>query len=985
MFEAGALIYRIQAVGAKVFAQELSEADRAAKAAATGTKQAGQAVDAFGRQLDRARPSVKQIAAEIRGMSQEAQQAAREVGMPIAAVGAAMVAVAGLAVKAATDWESAWAGVRKTVDGTDEELAAVEAGLRDLARELPASHIEIAAVAEAAGQLGVKTKDIVAFTRTMVDLGETTNLTADEAATSLAQLMNIMQTAPEDVGRLGAAVVALGNNGASTERDIVQMAQRIAGAAKIIGLTEGETLGLANALASVGIEVEAGGTAISRIMIDIAKAVSEGGEGLQEWADVAGVSADEFAAKFKASPAEALAIVVEGMGELDARGGDVFAMLERLGQSDVRVTRALLNLANSGDNLRRSLTLGNRAWGENLALQEEAEKRYATAASKIQVAQNATYDMAIELGDHLIPFVVGAAEGIKTLSEFVGGLPDPVQGGVAVIGALTGVILVLGGVALLAVPKIVQFRTSLATLAAQMPLTAAAARSLGGFLAGPWGVALALASAGALMLSNHLDSLKASSKEAQASLSATFGSGESILATFNKGGLNELFPGMKTQLSDIRDLINDITTADWSLRDMSVSPQRLDRTRETLRRIGDELATLAQNDLPAAHRAFMDLAEGTDGSDESLAALLNTMPAYKSELIAAATEAGVYNEAMTEARKNQVLLEFAQREGVAVTESAAAAYVEAAQEVRNLEGDLEDLLDVINEANHTGQDAVTANLEYRQSLADIDEVIKRGREGQKGFVNTLNRSTEAGRENWEMLIELAEKAEENAQAQYDLEIKTLGAEEATRKFQERLEKSQQAILDRAKGLGATNEQLEFIKENIFSIPDETEWELILEIAKAQTGLDDFIKKNDGRTVRLGVGIYANKQVPLADGRFNPKANGDFAPRMSQQTAQMQRAGSYVIWAEDETEGETFIPHAPSKRKQAEEYLAQTAELFGGVYLPAGRRMADGDLRRGQAGSGLPPKFEIEGRLDLGDGLEARIVGTVKDVIRGAQN
>src|SRR5690606_6391835 len=147
---------------------------------------------------------------------------------------------------------------------------------------------------------------------------------ADQAATSLAQFMNIMQTAPEDVGRLGAAVVDLGNNGASTEAQIVDMAQRIAGAGAIVRLTEGEVLGIANAVASVGIEAEAGGSAISRVLIDISTDVAENGEKLQEWAKLAGMSADEFAQAWRTDAGGALAKVVEGLGRVNAAGGDVF-------------------------------------------------------------------------------------------------------------------------------------------------------------------------------------------------------------------------------------------------------------------------------------------------------------------------------------------------------------------------------------------------------------------------------------------------------------------------------------------------------------------------------------------------------------------------------------------------------------------------------------------------------------------------------------
>src|SRR5690606_25734010 len=156
-----------------------------------------------------------------------------------------------------------FAGVRKTVDATEAEFAELEKGIRDMAKEIPAAATEIAAVAEAAGQLGIQKNAILGFTRTMVDLGVATNMTSDQAATALARLANITQMSQQEFDRLGSAIVALGNNLATTESEIVEMGLRIAGAGAQIGLTEAQILGFAAALSSVGIEAEAGGTAIS--------------------------------------------------------------------------------------------------------------------------------------------------------------------------------------------------------------------------------------------------------------------------------------------------------------------------------------------------------------------------------------------------------------------------------------------------------------------------------------------------------------------------------------------------------------------------------------------------------------------------------------------------------------------------------------------------------------------------------------------------
>lgn len=161
--------------------------------------------------------------------------------------------------KAAIDWESAFAGVKKTndevVDSTGKVVYSyddLEKGLRDLAKELPSSHQEIAAVAETAGQLGVQTENVKSFTKTMIDMGESTSMSAETAATEMARFANITGMSQDKFSNLGSAMVDLGNNFATTEGEVSSMALRLAGAGKQIGMSEGDILGFAAALSSVG-------------------------------------------------------------------------------------------------------------------------------------------------------------------------------------------------------------------------------------------------------------------------------------------------------------------------------------------------------------------------------------------------------------------------------------------------------------------------------------------------------------------------------------------------------------------------------------------------------------------------------------------------------------------------------------------------------------------------------------------------------------
>jgi TP901 family phage tail tape measure protein len=395
---------------------------------------------------------------QFKGFVQANRSHMEMIGKGALTMGAAAVAGLGLAAKAAMDWESAWAGVTKTVDGTPAQMDELEKSLRGLAKTLPATHEEIAGVAEAAGQLGVARENVVGFTKTMVDLGETTNLTADEAATSIAQISNVMGTMDREgavgVERFSSTLVALGNAGASTEAEILEMAKRIAGAGKLVGASESDVLALSNAMASLGIEAQLGGGVMSRVMQRMYEDVKGGGEGLDNLAKVAGVSAKDFATAFETDPVRAVDMMVKGFGRIKDEGGNVISTMGDLGIKGTEETGVILRLAGAGDILTDSLKLGDSAWESNSALAEEAAKRYETTESKVKVAWNNIKDAAIEAGAVLLPMIAGIAEGAASVAQAFGNLPEPVKGALTVLGGVGGVALLGAGAFLTLTPKV---------------------------------------------------------------------------------------------------------------------------------------------------------------------------------------------------------------------------------------------------------------------------------------------------------------------------------------------------------------------------------------------------------------------------------------------------------------------------------------------------------------------------------------------------
>lgn len=389
-------------------------------------------------------------------------------GEKLSAFSAASISALTLSAKSAIDFEDAFAGVEKTVDGTKEQMEELKQGIRDMAKEIPSSTTEISAVAEAAGQLGIKTENILDFSKAMIDLGNSTNLTADEAASQLAKFANITQMSQKDFDKLGSTIVDLGNKYATTEADIVSMAMRLAGAGKQVGFSEAEILGLATALSSVGIEAEMGGSAISKAMVKMQNAVEQGGKkldtvlkktgmtlrelelmsandsmgfkelsqsigmtstelkqlitagtNLEDFAKVSGMTTEQFKKAWKEDAAGALSEFIKGLGDAKNKGESAITMLSEMGLTEVRLRDSLLRAANAGTLFNDAINTGTQAWKNNTALTNEANKRYDTLKSKIKIAINKLKDMAITLGNKLMPSIEKVIEGLgKWIDKF---------------------------------------------------------------------------------------------------------------------------------------------------------------------------------------------------------------------------------------------------------------------------------------------------------------------------------------------------------------------------------------------------------------------------------------------------------------------------------------------------------------------------------------------------------------------------------------
>lgn len=350
------------------------------------------------------------------GVEKAGVKAFKAVAAAAVSAGTAVVGVGTMSAQAGIKYESAFAGVKKTTEATTQEYAQMRAEILAMTRDIPAAADEIAEVAEAAGQLGIEKENLLSFSRTMIDMGESTNLSAGEAASDLAKFANIVKMSADNYDRLGSVIVDLGNNFATTESDIVSMGMNIASAGELAGFTEPQIMAVSTAISSVGIEAEAGGSAISKMIKRVQVAVETGSKDLKDYASVAGMSVNEFQEAFSEDALTAVAAFIGGLNDVERNGKSATVILDEMGLTEVRLSNTLLSLANADGLLLDAVETANTAWEENTALMKEAAQRYDTTESKIAIMQNGFTEMGIVMYDQ---FNEPLREGIDVITDLV--------------------------------------------------------------------------------------------------------------------------------------------------------------------------------------------------------------------------------------------------------------------------------------------------------------------------------------------------------------------------------------------------------------------------------------------------------------------------------------------------------------------------------------------------------------------------------------
>lgn len=385
---------------------------------------------------------------------------------------AAFLSMGTAAAKAAIDYESNIANIRRVVKDLSEGTIQ---DLKDIAVETGSAFKDISDYASIGGALGLAEEDLSRFTKTMVDLNTATGgvFAGEEGAKGIAVFLKQLNLGIDQAENFGSAIAVIGDRYADIGDETVNVATRLTGLSAIIDTNQYELIGLAGVMADLGLATDSNANGINRAFLQIDKTISGGvknsKEKLEEMAEVAGMTSEEFkktwgqdavdtflrftdglkssvfneindaiknstgevnkyadalglsAEQFERlwnkDSSKAFDMYLDALGEMDEEGVVAAKVLGDLGISSVNTAQTLLRLAGNGNEVRKAIELTEDAWNKNTALTEKAGTIYETTAYKLKGMWESIKQLGDSLGGELLPYIKDFADNITDLTR----------------------------------------------------------------------------------------------------------------------------------------------------------------------------------------------------------------------------------------------------------------------------------------------------------------------------------------------------------------------------------------------------------------------------------------------------------------------------------------------------------------------------------------------------------------------------------------
>lgn len=928
--------------------------------------------------MEQASSSTKKTASEAAKLEAQLQKqhaAMTTLGTGLLAFGAVAAAGVAIAVAKYTEFDKQMSAVQAATHETADNMNLLRDAAIDAGASTAFSATEAAQAIEELSKAGVSTKDILGGGLAgALDLAAAGGLEVGQAAEIAATAMTQFNQEGSKVPHIADLLAAGAGKAQGSVDDLSQALNQGGLVASQAGFSIEETTGALSAFAAAGLIGSDAGTSLKTAILALQNPSAKSAATMKQYG-LEVYNADGSMKSFS----EIAGVLQGGLGGLSDEQRNA-ALATIFGNDAVRAANVLY--ANGADGINGWTDKVNDAGyaAETAAIKQD------NLAGDLEKLGGAFDTLLIKTGSAADGPLRAVVQSVTDLVDAFSDAPQIVQSGALAFGAITAAVALTGGAILVAVPKVYELKVALDVLStSSMPGVASAAGGLtsavgksgaalkatAAFLTGPWGVALVAATVGAKLLTDYLESLKASTEDFQNAI-ATGASAKDLFDLADQGRLVSYLDDATKSADQFQSKLEKISTSDFGTG-LDLSAQQL---KQSLKDIGDELAVTAETDLPAAQEAFRGLASDMELSSAQQVQLLDSMPALKSALQDQATAAGLSDDATT-------LLGLAQGTAADQAADSASKYIEQSDAVDQVTSAITDLLEQFNEINGVNQDAVSANADYQASLAGITDEVQRQKDAYientgslDGFSLSLDENTVSGSANASSLSGVAKSAQDAALAQFNVDTTTMGAKAAADKYAGTLADQRAKFEASARAAGYNADEVKALGDKVFALPSSKEVQILAETAAAQRELDRWISLNNGRVVNIRTVNNVSTLTTPGGLTATTQANGsvlDFyadGGMAENHTAQIAPAGAWRVWAEPETGGEAYIPLAPGKRDRSLAIWEETGRRLnafadGGMWSP-NRYMSASSA--GMSVGDLSPQFSVvvqsKGGIDL---------------------
>ncbi|KQR34788.1 phage tail tape measure protein [Curtobacterium sp. Leaf154] len=706
------------------------------------------AIDNYVKGMEKVRKATADTAKESDKL-EKVGQAAERVGGSLLTMGAAATGSVLIVTKMAADFDAQMSKVQAATNATASEMdkfrnQALTAGAAFgyTATQVTEAQVEL-------GKAGLATRDILGGGLTgVLALAASDNVDLGKATQIAAVAMKQFNLEGSDVPHIADLLAAGAGKALGGVQELGDALNQSGLVASNFGFSIEETTGVLSSFADAGLLGSDAGTSLKSMLQMLANPSKESAQLMKSL----GINVEDANGQFLGA-ADIAQVLHDRLSTLsDAQRQQALSQI--FGADAVRAATVLYK--EGADGIQEYIDQNNDA---GYAVDQAAKKSNNLNGdlSKLKSAfQAGLIESGTSASSALRPMVQDLTSFIQKVRE----LPEPLKatalGATGVVGAAT----LLGGGLLLAVPKIVEFRSAMASLRASGITGRAALSSMSGFLGGPWVGGVALGVTAVALLNTELEKLKADSSEITHTLKSASSAAE-IYKTLGKGQLSAGIDGsVKDQLKDMDAALQSFASHN-SANGFQAILTRFTNTDfnqgvNALRDINAEMGQLAQTDPSKAVRAFELLADQTDGSQKSLHRLVDAIGGdYRSALVQQADALGI-----TANDTNLVKLAMGQYADAA--KGAKQPTQDNADALNALQGAAGEAAPSIDEVANALRALTSPTLDAREAKRQFQAAVDGVTDSLKENGTTLDISTEKGRNNQSALDGIAQAAQNAA-------------------------------------------------------------------------------------------------------------------------------------------------------------------------------------------------------------------------------